>query len=131
MERAKSSVYEMLHAVDASAALTFEDRVNIALHLCKGLEVLLSKHVLCFVCNVFNDLIFTRCLSFYTLKMLCMATSRHSMLFTWKTQKHTNGATLASARKSRRFSRLQVQQQQLLPMQARDIGWHQKFLLIR
>ena len=27
-------------AADASAALAFEDRVNIALHLCKGLEVL-------------------------------------------------------------------------------------------
>jgi hypothetical protein len=48
MERGKSSVRDMLDAVDASTALAFEDRVNITLHLCKGLEVLPSFF---FVCN--------------------------------------------------------------------------------
>ncbi len=40
MELAKTSVYEMLRDDDTSASLTFEDRVNIALQLSKGLEVL-------------------------------------------------------------------------------------------
>jgi hypothetical protein len=39
MEQAKSSVFDMIHDANFSAALAFEDRVNIALQLSKGLEV--------------------------------------------------------------------------------------------
>ena len=41
MELAKTSVHSLLR--DASASLTFEDRVDIALQLSKGLEVLHRK----------------------------------------------------------------------------------------
>jgi hypothetical protein len=41
MERAKSSVFDMIHEEGAIDSLTFEHRVNIALQLSLGLKVCL------------------------------------------------------------------------------------------
>jgi hypothetical protein len=39
MELARCSVFNMIHSPDANVNISFEERVNIALHLSKGLEV--------------------------------------------------------------------------------------------
>lgn len=56
MERAKSSVFDLIHAEGSIDSLTFEHRVNIALQLSMGLKVCLPYD---FCVNPFRFLAFT------------------------------------------------------------------------
>ena len=127
MELAKSSVFDLIHA-DSADALEFEHRVNIALQLSMGLKVWLLCDL---VRETMNNYHVYFCFSTFTVEASYTAISRLSTHFTSKLAPFSNGATSASARKSKRFSRLQVQQQQLLLIQARNFGWHQSCSLIR
>ena len=101
MELAKSSVFDLIKAENPNSSLEFEDRVNIALQLSMGLKV-------CLPCDLtrvtMSNYHVDFCFSTSTVGALCTVISRRSTHCTSKLAPYTNGATLASARRSRRCS---------------------------
>ena len=102
MELAKSSVFELIHAENSDSSLEFEHRVNIALQLSMGLKV-------CLPCDLIrvtmSNYLVDFCFSTSTLGALYTVISRPLTHCTSKlVPPCTNGATSASARRSRRCS---------------------------
>jgi hypothetical protein len=101
MELAKSSVFELIHAENSDSSLEFEHRVNIALQLSMGLKVRLP-------CDLIRETMSNYhvyfCFSTSTVGALCTVISRLSTHCTSKLAPSSNGATSASARRSRRCS---------------------------
>ena len=101
MELAKSSVFKLIHAENSDSSLEFEDRVNIALQLSMGLKVCLPFDLSRVTMSNFHV---DFCFSTSTVGALCTVISRRSTHCTSKLAPSSNGATSASARRSRRCS---------------------------